>query len=62
VAQQEAENPKAARVRDLLRQQRGQTEILSEVWHLDSRERGAAYKTALEEYRAIVAALVGGVL
>lgn len=62
VAHQDAENPKAARVRELLRQQRGQTEILSEVWHLDSRERGAAYKTALEEYRAIVAALVGGVL
>lgn len=60
VAQQDAENPRAARVRELLRQQRGQTEVICEVWHLDPKERGAAYKSALEEYRAIVAQLVGG--
>ena len=60
VAQQDAENPRAARVRALLCQQRGQTEVICEVWHLDPKERGAAYKNALEEYRAIVAQLVGG--
>ena len=62
VMHQEAENPKAARIREMLREKHTQTEIVSEVWHLDSRERGAAYKDAMEEYRAIVAELVGGVL
>ena len=60
VAQQDAPNPKAARVRELLLQQRTQTEIVSEVWHLEPRERGAAYKEAMDEYRAIVAQLLGG--
>lgn len=60
VEQQDAENPKAARIRELLRQQRGQTEIVCEVWRLDPRERGAAYKVAVEEYRGIVAELLGG--
>ena len=60
VAHQDAPNPKAARVRELLLQQRTQTEIVSEVWHLEPRERGAAYKEAMDEYRAIVAELLGG--
>ena len=61
-AHQDAENPKAARVREMLREKRTQTDILAEVWHLDSRERGAPYREAVDEYRAIVAELVGGVL
>ena len=61
-AHQDAENPKAARVREMLREKRTQTDILAELWHLDSRERGAPYREAVDEYRAIVAALVGGVL
>ena len=59
-AHQDAENPKAARVREMLREKRTQTDILAELWHLDSRERGAAYREAVDEYRAIVAELVGG--
>ena len=59
-AQQDALNPKAERVRELLRQQRPQTEVVCEVWHLDPKERGAAYRAAMDEYRAIVAALLGG--
>lgn len=59
-AHQDALNPKAERVRELLRQQRPQTEVVCEVWHLDPKERGAAYRAAMEEYRAIVAALLGG--
>ena len=39
VAHQDAANPKAARVREHLLQQRTQTEIVSDVWHLEPRER-----------------------
>ena len=60
VTHQDAANPKAARVRELLLQQRTQTEIVSDVWHLEPRERGAAYKEAMDEYRAIIAELLGG--
>jgi len=53
-----AENERFDQVRALLRKKTGITEILSIVWHLDPKERGAAYRSAMEEYREIVAALV----
>ena len=51
-------DPRAHRVRELLREKAGVNEILRAVWNLDSKERGAAYKAALAEYQGIVAGLV----
>lgn len=55
----DAQNGRIDQVRALLRSKAGINEILTEVWHLDPKERGAAYRAALDEYREIVAEIVG---
>lgn len=58
--QQDAPNGRSARVRTLLAQRRGVNEILAEVWGIDLEKKGRPYRTALDEYQAIVAQIVGG--
>jgi hypothetical protein len=56
---QDATNPRAAMVRQLLREKRTQNEIISQVWGASG---GRAYQQAADELREIMAELVGGVL
>lgn len=54
---QDAVNPQFSRVREMLREKRPQNEIIERVWGVTG---GRAYQQAAEEFRAIVAQLVGG--
>ena len=54
---QDAANPRAAMVRQLLREKRTQNEIISQVWGASG---GRAYQQAADELREIMAELVGG--
>lgn len=51
-------SPEAERVLEMLREKRGQNEIIESVWGLKSTD-GRPYRAAVEEYRNILAALVG---
>ena len=53
----DAENVRAALVRELLREKRSQNEIISKVWGVNG---GKAYQAAADEYRDILASLAGG--
>ena len=48
-------SPKAQAIAALLKQRKGQNEIIQEIWGVSG---GRAYQVALEEYRAIVAQLL----
>lgn len=56
--QQDASNPRAERVRELLRQKAGFNEILRQVWSVEP--SGRTYQQAAKELREIIAGLVGG--
>lgn len=57
-AQTEALTPQAMRVLALIKEKRGQNEIIEEIWGFKSSD-GRPYRAAVEEYRAVLAELAG---
>lgn len=54
--QTDALTPQALRVLNMLREKRGQNEIIEEIWGFKSTD-GRPYRAAVEEYRAVLATL-----